>query len=169
MKSRSLVVQFLMAAFLAMIAAAPATVVLACGQGMPDPVDAGAVARETARGAVTVAADAVGKSDVACAAIAMAAKDKPLAQKCAAVYDVARTSLISAAIAVDTWDDASSRSQVTCAVVDVVRGLADIGRELKTRGVDPRVLAALDDAQALAKLLGACSAPASSTAKEGGH
>lgn len=156
----SLFRQFMLAALLCAVGTSPALLIAACGAQsiIGGTGDAGPIARETARGAVTVAADALVKADAACAALVASTRDKALGERCDAVYKVARTSLVSAAIAVDTWDSASSRADVTCVVLDTAAGLGAIGKELKAKGGEAKAIEAIDDAVALSKLVGACTA-----------
>lgn len=110
--------------------------------------------RETARAAVTVAAEAVHALDVECARIVRARADRALGEKCDAFYRNARAVLVGSAHAVDAWAADDARRDVTCVVVNVARELAVLAREIAGKGGKP--LAVVDDALSLAGTLGEC-------------
>ncbi len=163
---RSVVSHFLIAVAISVLISGPLAVVLsACHP--PSAKSTEAVARETARAAVTISADAVSRLDQACSIVVLAAKDKALGEKCDAVYKTARQSLILAAIAVDTWDSAASRQDVTCRVLAVAAGLADIGRELKAKGAAGDTVKAIDDAVSFSRTLGTCGSQTVQSTRDG--
>ncbi len=111
--------------------------------------------REQARAAVLVTAEATVSADHACAEVAIAKHDLALATKCADAYKPARLALIAASVAVDTWDDATSRASVSCAVKHPTAALTELsGEVVKAGGNVPKVV---DDALSLASLLSPCT------------
>lgn len=114
--------------------------------------------RETARAAILGAAEAAVMLDQACASIvvAMAEEDlkkaKDIGERCDAVYNAARISLATAAMAIDAWEQAD-KGRAICAVTQTTDGLIILSHELQIGG---RALATLEDATALVKLLGPC-------------
>ena len=111
--------------------------------------------REIARAAILTTAEAVRLADVECARIVRETRDVALGEKCVAIYGKARTSLVAAAIAVDTWEKAEAKENVTCAVLDATAQLTELARETTAKGGQPLTIA--EDAARLAKLLGSCA------------
>ena len=111
--------------------------------------------REIARAAVLTTAEAVRLADVECARLVREKRDVALGEKCDAIYGKARTSLVAAAIAVDTWEKIGSRESVTCAVIDAAAQLTELARETTSKGGQPQTI--VEDVTRLAKLLGPCT------------
>lgn len=115
----------------------------------------GGVSRAQARGAVTATAAAVHAVDEICAETAKAKRDIELARRCSHAYDVARSSVVVTAIAVDHWDDvSSSRQSVACAMRGALDGLDSMIRETEAAGAKMPPL--VNDALALATIVGMC-------------
>lgn len=112
------------------------------------------VPRETARGTILTLAEGVHRADLACAELARARHDAPLATTCADAYDAARDALLGAESAVDAWD-AGKAGDVACASVHAVASLHLMSSAIRAAGgaVPPVV----DDALRLAPTLaGVC-------------
>lgn len=109
--------------------------------------------RAEARGAVLATAEAVKVGDEVCAKHALERTDLALARRCEAAYTTARGALITAAAAVDAWDE-GKRGDVTCSVVRAIDEVAKTAAELRSRKLP--VPPVLDDAVRLASALGGC-------------
>lgn len=133
--------------FLAAVAFIVASVLHGCASmGVAD--------RAHARGAVIAGAEAVKAADQLCADVALTRRDAELAERCSRSYTFARAGLLITAHAVDHWDDPTARQSVACASRSVVQALNAISHELKA--VSAPVPPIVDDALALAPLLGVC-------------
>lgn len=110
--------------------------------------------RAQARGAVLATAEAVKVGDDLCARVAIEKSDLPLARSCAKAYDDARAASLTAANAVDAWDE-GKKHDIACAVKKASDALGTSVEALRARGAAiPKII---DDARLLASALGGCS------------
>jgi hypothetical protein len=110
--------------------------------------------RAHARAVVVTLAEGVAVADLACASIARAKMDAPLARECAFARDEARESLIAAEDALDATDSAKAGG-VPCMVAQAVTSASRLMGLIEKAG--GRVPNALHDAMDLAPMLaGSC-------------
>ena len=135
---------------LALLAAWLLVHLLGCGATLPGNV----AGRETARAAVLTTTAALKAADEECAAVVLRTRDAALGERCDRAYTATRLSLVTVAITVDAWDEAATRSSVTCACVDAAAALVAMVQDVRARG--GRELAIVEDAATLARMLGTC-------------
>jgi hypothetical protein len=110
--------------------------------------------RAIARGAVEVTARAVAIADGTCARIGRELRDEDLLRSCIEHYDAARTALLTAGAAVDTWDRYDRTRSLPCALRQAIDALDSIRDELARRHVSlPSIV---EDARTLAFAVGEC-------------
>lgn len=110
--------------------------------------------REQVRSVVLTVAEGVRVADEACASVARAKRDLPLADACAAIVVQARDALLAAEEGVDAWGSAAA-GDVPCAVRNAAGSLSRILETIKSAGGKPPP--AVEDALRLAPMLaGVC-------------
>jgi hypothetical protein len=132
------------------VAALAWLVAFAVGTWGLDGCKGAAAPREQARGAVLTVAEGLRQADFACADLAIAARDLPLAEACADAYDAAREALLAAEAGVDAWDRGAA-GEVSCATARAVEGLQRMISLVAAAG--GRLPAVVEDALRLAPLL----------------
>lgn len=113
--------------------------------------------RSSARAAVLAVTDAVRQSDLECARIVRQTADAALGNECDRVYTSARASLVTAAVAIDTWDKVQDHQSVACALQAAAKNLSALTKQLWAKGA--KKLEVVDDALALIALAGECPSP----------